>query len=88
MSLASSSLRTGGVECIQYEKTDLLRGERVINFCEDAAPSQRPVTAKKPARVRESCALIAQHCPLDPDDGTRTAANEICLAPQAADEPG
>lgn len=88
VSLAFSSMRTGGVECIQHENTVLLRGERVINFREDAAPSQRPVTAEKTARVRESCAFIAQHCPLDPDDSTRTAANEICLAVQAADEPG
>lgn len=87
-SLAFSSLRTVGVECIQHKNTVLLRGERIINFREDAAPLQRPMTAEKTARVRDSCAFIAQHCPLDPDDNTRMAAHETCLAVQTGDEPG
>lgn len=79
-SLAFSFLRTGGVECVQHENTVLLRGERIINFRQDDTRPVRPMTEQRTARVLESCAYIAMHCPVDLDDETRTAAEEICLA--------
>ena len=79
-STAFSLLRTGGVDCVQHENTVLLRGERIINLRQDEARPARPMTEPRTARVLESCAFIARHCPIDPDDKTRTAAEEICLA--------
>lgn len=79
-STAFSLLRTGGVECVQHENTVLLRGERIINLRQDDTRPVRPMTEPRTARVLESCAFIANHCPIDPDDKTRTAAEEICLA--------
>jgi hypothetical protein len=79
-SFSFTTLRTGGVGCVQHENTVLLRGERIINIRGDETAPPRPPTAERTARVRDSCAYLDRHCPLDTTDSTRTAAREICLA--------
>lgn len=77
-SVAFSLIRTGGVECVQHENTVILRGERVLNFSQQASQTARPVSEEAYARVLQSCAYLAAHCPIDAGDATRGAAEDIC----------
>lgn len=78
-SLAFSTLRTGGVECIQHENTIILRGERKLQIRKDVEVSPQPITEKRYARVLQSCLYLQAYCPLDQGDGTRIAARKVCL---------
>ena len=82
-SLSFSTLRTGGVECIQHENTVLLQGERKLQIRKDVEVSPQPMTEQRYARVVISCEFLEAHCPLDQGDRTRIAAGEICLKAQA-----
>jgi hypothetical protein len=82
-SFAFSTLRIGGVECLQHENIVLLRGERKLQIRKDIEVAPQPMTEQRYARVLDSCQFLEAHCPFDSSDKTRAAARDICLKAQA-----
>ena len=84
-SLAFSTFRIGGVECLQHENIVLLRGERKLRIRKDIEVTPRPMTEQRHARVFESCQFLKAYCPRDPGDRSRAAAGDVCLKAQTSD---
>ena len=84
-SLAFSTLRIGGVECLQHENIVLLRGERKLRIRKDIEVTPRPMNEQRHTRVLESCQFLKAYCPRDPSDRSRAAAGDVCRKAQTSD---